>query len=567
MTLAQLSPTPVFKAFANDGTPLAYGKLYSYIAGTTTPQATYPSQSESTPNPNPIILNARGECALWLDPTLAYKLNLTDLFGNQIAGYPVDNIQRYAQLPIDSVNIRYDITAAETAAGVTPTNYNIVPLNILRYGADPSGVANSDSAIQAAIDVAAINGGTVYIPSGVYRLAIGLTISDEAQGGIKIIGDGWQTVTGSYATSAGSRLYYYGTGNLFSINGSSSSNVVDNIWLQSFSIENKSGVVGSTIGIQISNSRWHKYWDLYIVGFNTGLDATSDYFNSYIGLLIYNSGSYGFNGHQSGEDNYFANCFIRYSATGYGVIQNQAQNCTYDNVDFSDNAVGLSLFTGSNASVSSAVCNGCIFENCTTNAVQLNDSGTGGDLLQNYPRLVLSGGRMFWSSGGTAPSAVAATLWNSLRINSVYCNYTNFVDTSGGPGNVALIHLEGNEFFGSGSLVVGSLQSVRASDNNWSAQHTISSFLNSWVADTETPYYWRDKNNRVNLAGSIKSGVLNNTAFILPAGFRPAQTVVKCVSSNGAFGYCTINTSGFVVPVGGSTITFSLDDISFDIGN
>lgn len=89
---AQLSPVPVFKAFGNDGEPLAGGLLYAYIAGTTTPQNTYTDSTEATPNLNPAVLNARGECALWLDPGLFYKFLLTDSLGNTIPGWPVDNI-------------------------------------------------------------------------------------------------------------------------------------------------------------------------------------------------------------------------------------------------------------------------------------------------------------------------------------------------------------------------------------------------------------------------------------------------------------------------------------------
>ena len=90
--MTQLSPVPVFKAFSNDGKPLAGGLLYTYIAGTSTPQATYKDSSLSFPNTNPVVLDSRGESPLWLDPTLIYKFLLTDSLGNTIPNYPVDNI-------------------------------------------------------------------------------------------------------------------------------------------------------------------------------------------------------------------------------------------------------------------------------------------------------------------------------------------------------------------------------------------------------------------------------------------------------------------------------------------
>ena len=87
---AQLSPDPKFKGWLNNGTPNAFGQLFTYAAGTTTPQATYVDYTQTTQNTNPIILDARGECNLWLDPTLSYKVTQTDSVGNAI--WTVDQI-------------------------------------------------------------------------------------------------------------------------------------------------------------------------------------------------------------------------------------------------------------------------------------------------------------------------------------------------------------------------------------------------------------------------------------------------------------------------------------------
>jgi hypothetical protein len=64
--------------FDNNGNPLVGGKLYTYSAGTTTPQATFTSASGDTPNSNPIILNAGGRVPseIWLTDGLAYKFVL-----------------------------------------------------------------------------------------------------------------------------------------------------------------------------------------------------------------------------------------------------------------------------------------------------------------------------------------------------------------------------------------------------------------------------------------------------------------------------------------------------------
>ena len=104
MTTMILSPSPVLQFFDDNGALLVGGKLFTYEAGTTTKQSAYTDSSGSTPLPNPVILNARGEvapstpntsCGLWLDPTLAYKMvlapaNDTDPPTN--AFWTIDNI-------------------------------------------------------------------------------------------------------------------------------------------------------------------------------------------------------------------------------------------------------------------------------------------------------------------------------------------------------------------------------------------------------------------------------------------------------------------------------------------
>ena len=78
--------------FTNSGVPLSGGKLYTYAAGTTTPQATYTSSSGNTNHTNPIILDSAGRVPggeIWLDAP-PYKFLLKDSNDVLIATY--DNI-------------------------------------------------------------------------------------------------------------------------------------------------------------------------------------------------------------------------------------------------------------------------------------------------------------------------------------------------------------------------------------------------------------------------------------------------------------------------------------------
>lgn len=66
--------------FDNNGDPLTGGKLYTYAAGTTTPQATYTSSAGNTFHTNPIVLDAvgrvPGSSEIWLADTQIYKFVL-----------------------------------------------------------------------------------------------------------------------------------------------------------------------------------------------------------------------------------------------------------------------------------------------------------------------------------------------------------------------------------------------------------------------------------------------------------------------------------------------------------
>jgi hypothetical protein len=74
--------------FDNNGDPLSGGLIYTYGAGTTTPQVTYTSSTGLTPHANPIVLDAAGRVnEIWLDSGLLYKFVLQTSLGVTIATY------------------------------------------------------------------------------------------------------------------------------------------------------------------------------------------------------------------------------------------------------------------------------------------------------------------------------------------------------------------------------------------------------------------------------------------------------------------------------------------------
>ena len=78
--------------FSGGGLPLSGGFLYTYAAGSTTPAATYTTNSGLVANANPITLAADGRPPqqVWLTGGQSYKFVLTDSTGAQLVSY--DNL-------------------------------------------------------------------------------------------------------------------------------------------------------------------------------------------------------------------------------------------------------------------------------------------------------------------------------------------------------------------------------------------------------------------------------------------------------------------------------------------
>ena len=123
-----LSPNPVLQFTDDNGNLLVGGLLFSFAAGTTTPQAAFTDSTGTTALPNPIVLNARGEvapsatgtsCGLWLDPTLAYKIVLSPANDTSPPTNPfwtVDNIVS-AQTAILAALQQYEATLGGVPIG------------------------------------------------------------------------------------------------------------------------------------------------------------------------------------------------------------------------------------------------------------------------------------------------------------------------------------------------------------------------------------------------------------------------------------------------------------------
>jgi len=168
--MAVLTPAPKMQFFTAAGEPLSGGKLYTYEGGTTTPLATFTDYTGATSNPNPVILNGRGEAGVWLGENI-YKFRLTD--SNDVEIWTVD----YISAPISAVSpvligsVAINTNSASPALKITQTGTgdvlkvqdstdpDITPFVIASDGRVGIGISSPTAELD-------VNNGTIQISSG-----------------------------------------------------------------------------------------------------------------------------------------------------------------------------------------------------------------------------------------------------------------------------------------------------------------------------------------------------------------------------------------------------------------
>jgi hypothetical protein len=206
--VANISPDPRLQFFANDGSPLVGGKLYTYAAGTTTPLATYTTYTGATANTNPIILNSRGEASVWLGQG-RYKFVLKT--ANDVEIWTQDNLimspgadgsGAYGTWTIDVSPSTVTPTGTTTARTLANLFGDIV--SVKDFGAIGNGTTDDTSAFQAAMNYATSNTNvSIYIPSGYYKITNSITVSTSTEYlFVDIYGDGYSSQILQYNNSS-----------------------------------------------------------------------------------------------------------------------------------------------------------------------------------------------------------------------------------------------------------------------------------------------------------------------------------------------------------------------------
>lgn len=110
-----IMPTP-FQVFLDvNGNPISGGKVCTYIAGTTTPTATYTDSALLVPNGNPIVTDVSGRFTAYLSPGASYKFIYQDNDGtaNTCNGTVIKTVDNVSAVPASSANLDITGTAGE----------------------------------------------------------------------------------------------------------------------------------------------------------------------------------------------------------------------------------------------------------------------------------------------------------------------------------------------------------------------------------------------------------------------------------------------------------------------
>lgn len=180
-------------SFTDDnGKPLTAGKLFTYAAGTSTPQAVYADAAGTAPLPNPLILDSAGRATFFR--TGAYKFVLLDQFD-----YLVDTIDNVAdsgeQLTSDLAGSGGSELVGFLQAGAgavmrTTQAKSRERVTLEDYGGVADGTTDCSQAFKDAHSyLTSVGGGTIELLFGTYRVAAGVVVTSS---NIGVIGQGCQ---------------------------------------------------------------------------------------------------------------------------------------------------------------------------------------------------------------------------------------------------------------------------------------------------------------------------------------------------------------------------------------
>ncbi len=353
MTTGVACPPVILQFFGNNGAPLAGGSILTQVGGVNT--AVYSDSGLTTPLPNPVPLNSRGEVStaagasskMFLTPNQIYSFTAYDANGNQIWMATYVNGVQVSQAVIGG--LLWPQSLAEQNAGVVPVNEALAWGIVDRYQANTvPGTTNMDAGLAAAAAQNAQGGPPITLLAETYLTkGVSLRYNNAA-----IIGQGSALSTLKQDPSA------FGTGGVVEVGNTALGNGApnyDKFVARGFTIDGNRGSIGSPTddlhghGMPLTN----------ITHFHISDVRAINCWNAGIGIFI--NSDYG-----------YVDCYVENSS-----------NATYTSAQFDINSSSyIDIHVVSNNSVDTGA---RILDNCygITGSITVNNASVDGVVIND----------------------------------------------------------------------------------------------------------------------------------------------------------------------------------------
>ena len=292
-------------------------------------------------------------------------------------------------------------------------------LNVLDYGADPTGSTDSTAAIQAAITAAlGSSSGTVWIPAGTYAVT-SLNIYPTGTKSLVLVGDGaLNSVFVKYGSGTDPILNISGTAG-----GGAGAGVVSKCQFKNFSIQ---GVSGKTfVGMYADTLAQFFMEGVYIHSCSIALQSLGSLIFT-VRSCYFTSNNIGFQADKSPVNNGYSNlikfddCVFQGNSTYHGLL-NRGQQIVFQNCDFESGTTGFNVTSTyeDETAESSVTWNNCWWEGNSSNPVIVNSNSTW---------VSLHGCNLY----GPASSVTINGAGNNVSLQNCYgTEYLNMADSTG----------------------------------------------------------------------------------------------------------------------------------------
>jgi len=384
--------------FDNSGVILSGGLVYTYAAGTTTPQAAYTTSAGSIAHSNPIVLDSAGRVAsggeIWLTDAVAYKFVLKTATATTIGTY--DNITGnasgiYAAFAASSGSSLVGFIQSGTGAVATTVQAKLrESVSVLDFGAKGDGTTDDTAAINAAALAVSSAGGLVFFPPGTYKTTAAINLYSK----VTYYGAGSASVI---ACTNGNINQFYGTGlsecTVRELKISATS-VGTTAYVGAINFESSTNCYVTNIelvgmawaGVLLSNSSYCKVSGVYAHGWQGSIQDSADInvfrvsqFNTIDGNFLYGGGWHGVLVQDPGTSLIPSKNIITNNRVGahaaYGIITyniDTADSFTQINNNYVEGILGSVLANSSGAGIyvqnsGGAIVTGNTVKNCCIN--------------------------------------------------------------------------------------------------------------------------------------------------------------------------------------------------------